>query len=131
MENRGNGPGGRPALRASRRRERIRSDLEGKGIHPDFSATVAEKLEPLSAERGTSAYSAALEGVAAAYAVVSGEIDALATSRRNVDEIQRLMKGFAGELRKLEEGLRIVSAYVGRMHDKATSDKSSRGEILH
>lgn len=131
MENRGNGSGRWPALRASQRREQIRSDLEGKGINSDFSATVAEKLEPSSAERGTSAYVAALDGVAAAYAVVSGEIEALATSSRDVDEIQRLMKGFAGELRKLEEGLRMVSAYVGRMHHKASGDKSDRGEILH
>ena len=131
MENRGNGPARWPARSASRRRDRICSDLEAKGIHPDFSAAVAEKLEPTSAARGTSAYAAALDGVAAAYAVVSGEIEALATTSRDVDEIQRLMKGFAGELRKLEEGLQIVSAYVGRMHDKATGDKSCRGEILH
>jgi hypothetical protein len=41
----------------------------------------------------------------------------------DVDEIQRLMKGFAGELRKLEEGLRILSAYVTRMRSRSESDE--------
>jgi hypothetical protein len=131
MEKRRSGPGRGAAQRTSRHRDRIRSDLEGKGIHPDFSAGVAEKLEPMSAEFGTPAYVAALEGVAAAYAVVQSDREALATHGRDVDEIQRLMKGFAGELRKLEEGLRIVSAYVGRMHDKAIGEKSGRRSILH
>jgi hypothetical protein len=39
----------------------------------------------------------------------------------DVEELQRLMRGFAGELRKLEEGLRILSAYVTRMRHRSES----------
>ncbi len=66
--------------------------------------------------------------MAAAYQVYREDCEALADSSRDIDEIQRLMQGFAGELRKLEEGLRIVSAYVLRMHNKACGE---RGRVLH
>jgi hypothetical protein len=46
----------------------------------------------------------------------------------DIDEIQRLMKGFAGELRKIEEGLRILSAYVTRMRSRS---ESSEERTLH
>ena len=45
-----------------------------------------------------------------------------------LDELQRLMTGFAGELRKLEEALRILDAYLARMR---TQTASSQGQTLH
>ncbi len=45
-----------------------------------------------------------------------------------LDELQRLMAGFAGELRKLEEALRILDAYLARMR---TQTASSQGQTLH
>ena len=45
-----------------------------------------------------------------------------------LDELQRLMAGFAGELRKLEEALRILDAYLARMR---TQTATSRGQTLH
>jgi hypothetical protein len=45
-----------------------------------------------------------------------------------LDELQRLMAGFAGELRKLEEALRILDAYLARMR---TQTASSLGQTLH
>jgi hypothetical protein len=45
-----------------------------------------------------------------------------------LDELQRLMAGFAGELRKLEEALRILDAYLARMRSQAVS---SHGQTLH
>ncbi len=124
MHDKGNPPGGgRAALRGLRRRSRIRADLEGKGVGSAFSEPVAERLEEVAFDLSSSEYAAALEGVAAAYDVYREDCEALAHSSRDIDEIQRLMQGFAGELRKLEEGLRIVSAYVLRMHSKASRER--------
>ncbi len=124
MHDKGNPPGGgRAALRGLRRRSRIRADLEGKGVGSAFSEPVAERLEEVALDLSSSEYAAALEGVAAAYDVYREDCEALAHSSRDIDEIQRLMQGFAGELRKLEEGLRIVSAYVLRMHSKASRER--------
>jgi hypothetical protein len=114
----------RIASRAARRQQRIREDLESLGVSPAFAAPLAQRLEPVSHEIGTEAYVAALGGVAAAWDVCGRDSEAMGVHSRDVDEIRSLMHGFAGELRKLEEGLRIVSAYVLRMHRKATRDRT-------
>jgi hypothetical protein len=114
--------------RATHRRSRIRADLESKGISPTFSACLAERLEAMNPEPGSDAYAAVLDGAAAVFDVYREDCRALEHSSRDIDEIQRLMQGFAGELRKLEEGLRIVSAYVLRMHSKATKERAG---VLH
>ncbi len=124
MRDKGNRPdSGGAALGGLRRRSHIRADLEERGVGGAFSAPVAERLEEVAVDLSSSEYSAVLEGVAAAYDVYREDCEALAHSSRDIDEIQRLMQGFAGELRKLEEGLRIVSAYVLRMHSKASRER--------
>jgi hypothetical protein len=115
------------AARETRRRRRIRSDLESLGMSPLVSEPVAERIDAVGAAPGSDAYRAALDGAAAAWQVYRGDCESLEQSSRDIAEIQRLMQGFAGELRKLEEGLRIVSAYVLRMHDKASRER--RGAI--
>jgi hypothetical protein len=109
--------------RAVRRRRQIRQDLESLGLSAEFSEPAAARLEAMGLELGTDAYSAALGGAAAAFDVYREDCEELAGHSRDVDEIRNLMQGFAGELRKLEEGLRTVSAYVLRMHRKATGDR--------
>ncbi len=118
----------RGSTRATGRRQRIRADLENKGVSPGFSEPLAQRLERLRSEPGSETYAAALEGAVAAYDAYRGESELAEDRSHDVEEIQRLMQGFAGELLKLEEGLRIISAYVLRMHNKATRDG---GGILH
>ena len=100
-------------------------ELEARGVASAFAVPVAERLADGEELRGRRR-DAVLEGVAAAYAAHQLDYEALEESAQNIDEIQRLMGGFAGELRKLEEGLRMVSAYVLRMHDKASGEVSKR-----
>ena len=104
---------------------RLVEDLEARGVALEFALPVAEHLAAGDELRGRRR-EAVLEGVSAAFSAHALDYAELEQSARNIEEIQRLMGGFAGELRKLEEGLRIVSAYVLRMHDKASSDLSKR-----
>ena len=122
MRENGSQIGRREPTGAAGRRRRIRADLESKGVSPEFSEPLAQRLERLRSEPGSDAYAAALEGAAAAYDAYLGDAELLEDRSRDVEEIQRLMHGFAGELLKLEEGLRIISAYVMRMHNRATRD---------
>ena len=95
--------------------EQVRSDLEHRGIDPEFSRPVAERLVAAAADLSADEYTAILDGVLAAYGVhreISGSHDA---HFRYANELQRLMDGFGGELRKLDEGLRMLSAYLVRM----------------
>ena len=95
--------------------EQVRSDLVHRGIDPEFSRSLAERLLPAAADLSADEYTAILDGVLAAYGVhreISGPHDA---HFRYANEHQRLMDGFGGELRKLDEGLRMLSAYLVRM----------------
>jgi len=113
---------------ALQRRRRIAADLELRGVSAAVAEPLAERLAALCPKLDAEEYAAALSGAAAVFDVVREGFQSLEHSSRDIDEIQRLMQGFAGELRKLEEGLRIVSAYVLRMHSKATKE---RGGVLH
>lgn len=108
--------------------QRVCRDLESLGVSPGFSGPVAERIAALAGEVDEQTYSAVLDGVAVAFDAHRSDCEAIEDRSRDLEEIQRLMHGFASELRKLEEGLRIVSAYVLRMHSKA---KGERGRILH
>lgn len=107
---------------------RICADLESRGVSPEFSQPVAERLAPTLSRLSPEQYAEVLDGVAVAYGVRSEDRDALSSGAREIEEIQRLMRGFASELRKLEEGLRILSAYAVRMRSQATRDG---GGTLH
>jgi hypothetical protein len=107
--------------------ERVRSDLENRGIDPEFSRPVARRLVAIVPDLSTAEYAAILDGVSAAYGAyreISGLNDA---HFRHGNELQRLMKGFTGELRKLDEGLQMLSAYILRMG--ALSSREDSGSL--
>lgn len=117
---------GRPGAEDDSAAQRIVRELERRGVAPGFALPVAERLASAGDPPDAAMREATYEGVRAAYEAHRNDCEALEESARNIDEIQRLMQGFAGELRKLEEGLRMVSAYVLRMHDKANADVTRR-----
>jgi hypothetical protein len=104
--------------------ERIRSDLENRGVDPAFSRPVARRLVAIVPDLSAPEYAAILDGVSVAYGVcreISGSNDA---HFRNQNELQRLMEGFTGELRKLDEGLQMLSTYLVRMRALSSRDNS-------
>ena len=120
------GQGGRSGRVATRRR--IRADLEQRGVEEKLSLSMAARLAPLLNAASSRTYGAALEAAVAA-ACVAQEGEGPAPNRAaDVAEIQRLMLGFTDELRKLEEGLRILSAFVLRMRTRAGLDGDG---VLH
>ncbi|MEE2676945.1 MAG: hypothetical protein VX546_00065 [Myxococcota bacterium] len=104
--------------------EEMARELEKRGVPRAASMHVARSLLARCAGRDAGEVRAALDGAAAAWAIQHGEADDLERSARSVHEIQVLMQGFADEMRKLEEGLRVVSAYLTRMHDTARGQRS-------
>lgn len=90
---------------------RIRSDLRERGVAPDLLAAFVERLAPISEHGSRKAYEAALDAVMLAYH--NGSF--APPDSESLKELQRLIAGFAVELRKLQEGMRILDAYVTRM----------------
>ena len=59
--------------------EQVRSDLEDRGIDPEFSRVIAQRLIAIAPDLSEPAYAAILDGVIAAYHVhreISGSNDA-------------------------------------------------------
>jgi hypothetical protein len=109
-------------------RNRIRSDLERLGMAPRVSEKLAERLEPRAARLSPEEYSVVLGSVAAAYGVNPEEVDALGIAPEDVADVERLTQGIREEVQKLDEGLRMLSAYVARLRKRAASSDS---ETLH
>lgn len=104
--------------------EEIARELEKRGVPREASVPVAQRLAAHCAELDSHQVRAVLDGAAAAWEIQHADCVALERSARSVHEIQLLMQGFADEMRKLEEGLRVVSAYLTRMHDTARGQQS-------
>jgi hypothetical protein len=127
MRNRfSSGDDARPGRAATRRR--IRADLETRGVARDLSQPMAARLAPLLKAVSSRAYGAAIDAAAAAVDVARVDGDLENERASDVAEIQRLMLGFTDELRKLEEGLRILSAFVLRMRTRTGLDGDG---VLH
>lgn len=101
---------------------RIREDLEKLGVAPEFSRSVSETLERFSEELPPGTYDAVLSGVAMAYGIHRKGLEGVKKTASDLEEVQRLMGGFASELRKLDEALRTLATYVARMR-KQTADR--------
>lgn len=124
----GSADAGRSAAGATRRKSRIRADLERRGVEPALSQSMAARLAPLTQALSARAYGAALDAAVAAVDLTRVDDDASGDRSRDVAEIQRLMLGFTEELRKLEEGLRILSTFVVRMRTRTGLEG---GGVLH
>lgn len=100
----------------------VRSDLESRGVEFEFALPVAQRLSAIASDLTRREYHAILDGVVAAYRVHGSAGGAVSEEAGAIHEIQGLVTGFTGELRKLEEGLQILSAYVMRMSKAATRE---------
>ncbi len=99
-------------------RDRIRAELQRHGVSPDLAGLLALRLEQLVGALGSESCEAVF---AAALAATGGPklADPSAPSALDLDEMQRLMAAFAGELQKLDEALRALSAYLTRLREQA------------
>ena len=109
-------------------RNRIRLDLARLGLDDELSETLARKLEPTVAKLSDEESAAVLSSVAAAYEEPREEADAQRINSLEIADVQRLMHGFREEVQKLDEGLRVLSAYVSRLRQRSTPNAD---ETLH
>lgn len=109
-----------------RDRQQIERDLERLGVTAELRDALCRRLEPIAATLSEDAYQAALAGIAAAHDVHRVGEAALERSMGDLREIQRLLGAFSGEMRKLDEALRVLSTYVQRMRTKTSAPERPR-----
>ncbi len=122
---------------------RIHADLAARGVAPTMCDAIAVELgaharfDELTAE----AYHAMIDGAVLACGACDPQrlntpdvVGAGAGDLEEVREIERMMQAFAAELRKLDESLGVLSAYVQRMrkHPDPPREPPERGRrTLH
>lgn len=106
----------------------IREELKRRGVPPEFFEPILRSLvEPLS-RMNSAAREGLLVGVAISYSVHKETHDGLQDSVRNLHEIERLLDSFGGELKKLDEAVKILGAFLDRMRSHTNRDSD---RILH
>ena len=109
-------------------RDRISSDLQARGVVVPAADVLAGRVATdLEGERDDD-YARILDGVALGFRAQSNIVDDLSRSATDLQEIERLMSSFAGELTKLDEVLEVLAAYLRRMR---TASPGSGSRILH
>jgi hypothetical protein len=109
-------------------RDRLRRDLEARGVDPLFADAVLTRVALVSSDASEPSWEAIVEGVEVAYRVHRNGQESLRRSLRDLSELSRLVEDFGGELKKLDEGLKMLAAYLSRMRKQVCSEGR---QILH
>ena len=103
-------------------RDRLRRDLEARGVDPLFTDAVLARVEGMAEGAPPDAWESIVEGVEVAYRVHRSGQENMRRSVRDLSELARLMEDFGGELKKLDESLKTLAAYLGRMRKQVKHD---------
>ena len=87
----------------------LRGELERLGLAPADAGPLAERLAQLYNDLPAREYRALLEGVA---------IGQRAAKAARSPELSRMLADFASELQKLDEGLRLLTAFLSRLREQ-------------
>jgi len=94
----------------------LRGELEQLGVSPNEAAPLAARLARLSRDLPEREYRALLEGV------ILGQRAARQPARS--PELQHMLEDFAAELQKLDEDLRVLTAYLSRLREQTALEPS-------
>lgn len=103
---------------APRPREELRRELERAGLAPEKAGVLADQLERLAGALPAREVRALLDGI------VLGQ----RAGRPATPELHRLLEDFASELKKLDEGLRLLTTFLVRLRDQTAVGDA---RILH
>lgn len=109
-------------------RERLSADLQGRGLPVAAADVMAARLAPELEGKPHAELESILDGVSLGFRAQSTVAKELARSSTELQEMERLMGAFAGELSKLDEVLEVLAAYLRRMR---TTSPPSGSQILH
>ena len=100
-------------------RQRVCSELAKLGVLGEESKRIAEAIVEQLRLTGPDGYEDLLAGVRFSHQARVDVVSDLTTMQRELRQLERLMGGFATELRKLDEVLEVLAAYARRMRSSA------------
>ncbi len=95
--------------------ETIQADLETRGVTKPLARRLAEAIAKRTAVLDGGRYQGVVAGIALAVTAQNKEIAELRKAADELGEVQRLLGSFTDELKKLDEALETLAAYVVRM----------------
>ena len=98
-------------------------ELETRGVPVAHSGPLAARLAPRLAELGAGSRAALIDGAVLAFAAQATASAGVSRGLHELQEVERLMRAFSGELSKLDEVLEVLAAYVRRMRTTTPSDE--------
>ncbi len=106
----------------------LASELASRGVPAASCDALAAALAPHMAARATEGREHLVDGVAMAFAFQEATHLEVLNKLREVQEVEKMMGAFSGELSKLDEVLEVLATYVRRMRGSS----SAQGDrILH
>ena len=117
-----------PRSKRDVRLEQISADLQARGVSADAAGLLAERVAPQIEGQGREGYATALDNVTLGFQARVAVRNDPAQTATELQEIERLMASFAGELSKLDEVLEVLAAYLRRMRTVLPANSST---ILH
>jgi len=98
---------------------RVREDVELQGVIGEEGKRVARAVVDVAIANGAESYAFLLQGIRIANDARGDVAADLARSNRELQQLDRLMRGFSSELRKLDEVVEVLAAYLRRMRTTA------------
>ena len=109
-------------------RQRVCADLAKLGVLGEESKRIADAIVEQLRLTGPDGYEDLFAGVRFSQQARVDVVADLTSMQRELRQLERLMGGFGTELRKLDEVLEVLAAYVRRMR-RSTGDRGER--LLH
>jgi hypothetical protein len=121
-----------PRLLTLRRVERtldtIQADLVARGVEPALARRLAQAIEKRTAVLDAPRYQGVVAGVVLAVTAQRREVEQLRKAAGELGEVKRLLGSFTEEMKKLDEALETLAAYVVRMKNPQPPPS---GRVLH
>ncbi len=95
----------------------LRGELERLGLARADAGPLAERLAQLSRDLPEREYRALLQGV-----ILGQAVRKPVRSR----ELQSMLEDFAAEVQKLDEGLRLITAFLSRLREQTSALEPAR-----
>jgi hypothetical protein len=109
--------------------ETIAADLVARGLEPPLAQRLAQAIAKRSPVLDAARYQGVVAGVALAFTAQRRELEQLRKAADDLGEMHRLLASFTDELKKLDEALETLAAYVVRM--KKPQPVPPSGRVLH
>ncbi len=122
----GEGQGRTPHVAPVQSAPCVAEALQRRGVPADLARLLSDRFAASLAGLNGDEQHARLDGAALALTLQKDVMGELSRSLQGLEEVERMMGAFSGELSKLDEVLEVLAAYVARMRTSGNGGGDER-----